>query len=141
MSWPIAAAARALALLVGVALAACAHVKPEPCPSGLKPVTAAEMFFGRNSPAGGTVSDEDWQRFLDREVTPRFLEGFTVTDAYGQWRGAEGAIAREKSKRLLLILSGAPDEGARIAAIREAYKAAFRQDSVLLVESTACAAF
>ncbi len=108
---------------------------------GSSAVTTAELFFGRNIPAGGSVSEEDWRRFLDAEITPRFPQGLTVTDAHGQWRDAEGNITREPSKRLLLVLSGAPDEAAQIAAIRDAYKKTFRQDSVLVIEGKACAAF
>jgi len=132
---------RALTPLLILALAACAHFKTDACAAGLAPVGTAELFFGRNIPADGSVGEEDWRRFLDTEITPRFPEGLTVTDAYGQWRGVKGTITSEPSKRLLLILSGAPDEGARIAAIREAYKKRFRQDSVLLIEGKACAAF
>jgi hypothetical protein len=104
-------------------------------------VRTAELIFGRNIPSGGGVSDKDWQRFVDTEITPRFPEGLTVTSAYGQWRGADGAITREPSMRLFLVLSGAPDEEERLAAIRDAYKARFRQESVLLLEGTACAGF
>ena len=132
---------RSIALLLFFALAACAHFKSDACASGLGPVTTAEIFFGRSIPTGGSVSEEDWRRFLDTEITPRFPEGLTVTDAHGQWRDAEGNITREPSKRLLLVLSGAPDEGAQIAAIKDAYKKTFRQDSVLLIEGKACAGF
>jgi hypothetical protein len=132
---------RAPALLLLATLASCAYFKSQDCAAGLGNVTTVELFFGRNIPSGGSVSDEDWRRFLDREVTPRFPQGLTVTDAYGQWRDADGVIAREPSKRLLLILSGAPEEGARIMAVTDAYKKEFRQDSVLLVQNKACAAF
>src|SRR5690242_10421816 len=57
-----------------------------------------ELYFGRNIPTGGTVSESDWQKFVDEVVTPRFPDGLTVLDADGQWRGKDGSIAREESK-------------------------------------------
>ena len=33
------------------------------------------------------VNEADWRRFLHREVTPRFPDGLSVVDVYGQWQG------------------------------------------------------
>lgn len=118
----------------------CASLLPQSCPSGLKPMTEARLYFGRDIAGGGTVSDADWQGFLDEEVTPRFPDGLTVEDASGQWKG-EGAIVREKSKRLTIVLSGGEGDEAKLGAIRQAYKTRFRQDAVLLVEGRACVSF
>lgn len=111
------------------------------CPEGLKPATTAELVFGRNIGAAPGVSDADWRAFVDSEVTPRFPDGLTVADAAGQWRGVDGVVVAEPSKILLLVLKGDPDERARIAAIRAAYKARFRQEAVLLIERSACVGF
>ena len=37
------------------------------------------VYFGRNRPEGGTVGDDEWNRFLEQVVTPRFPDGYTVT--------------------------------------------------------------
>lgn len=115
--------------------------RPSACPAGLSPVATAELFFGRNIGPSLGVSDDDWRRFVDEEVTPRFPDGLTVIDAAGQWRGADGAIAREPSKVVLLVLSGGADEDRAIEAVRQAYKARFRQESVLLLRRQGCVAF
>ena len=127
----------AFALIV---FAACGCASAQSCPSGLKPMTEVELIFGRDIAGGASVSDADWQDFLDREITPRFPDGLTVEDASGQWKGANG-IVREKSKRLTIIVSDGAAEEAKLAAIREAYKARFRQDAVLQTESQACVSF
>jgi len=131
------------AVALALFLAACATPgqRPASCPPDLSPVTTAELYFGRD--IGGTlgVSEDDWRAFLDAEVTPRFPDGLSVTDVAGQWRGADGVIVREPSKALLLILSGAPGEADRIAAIRAAYRARFHQEAVLLLRRQGCAAF
>ncbi|MDP1738243.1 MAG: DUF3574 domain-containing protein [Caulobacter sp.] len=129
-----------LALLLGGCMSLDVDVA-QLCTGGLKPVTTAELFFGRNIGDAPGVSDADWRAFIDQEVTPRFPDGLTVIDAAGQWRGPGGAVVREPSKVLLVVLSGAPGERDRLDAIRAAYKARFRQDSVMLLERQGCAGF
>lgn len=113
----------------------------EACPIGLKPVTTAEMFFGAEIRGGGEISDADWQAFLASEVTPRFPDGLTTWDADGRWRAPSGAQTHEKSRVLLLVLSGRHSERAKLNALMDAYKAKFHQLSVGLVEHADCAAF
>ena len=50
-----------------------------------KPVTRTELFFGLLKPNGTEVNDAEFQQFLDREVTPRFPDGFTVISGQGQF--------------------------------------------------------
>lgn len=99
----------------------------------------AQLFFGRSIADRGMVSEEEWQRFLDEEVTSRFPAGFSVADVDGQYRNAGGGIARERSKQLLIVGPGGDET--KLNAIRDAYKRRFNQESVLLVESPVCAAF
>ncbi len=127
-------------VLLGAVLAGCASVVPPACPAGLKNMTQAELFFGRDIAGGGRVGDEDWQHFVAQEITPRFPDGFTVQDGAGQWKGAQG-IVQETSKRVTVVLSGAPDEQSRLMAVRESYKRRFHQDSVLVTEERVCAGF
>ena len=129
------------ALLIGVVsfcIAAGASAAAS-CPVGLKSMTEAELFFGRGGAA--VVSNKDWRRFLAEDVTPRFPDGLTVEDGAGQWRNASSAIIREASKHLIIVLPGAPDDAAKLAAIRKAYKRRFRQESVMLMEHEVCGSF
>ena len=116
-----------------LALAGCASVPV--CPADTMPMIRSELFFG------GDPTPERWQAFLDSEITPRSPDGLTIVDAYGQWRGGDGKIARERSKDLLVIASDSPDTARKIAAIRDAYKAQFRQESVLFVQTPVCGGF
>jgi hypothetical protein len=73
---------------------------------------------------GLAAAEGTWRTFLDEEVTPRFPDGFSVLDAYGQWREEAGAnILRERSKVLVIVY---PDTAARRAGI-EAICAAYRK--------------
>jgi hypothetical protein len=121
-------------------LAGCAQWTPVSCRVGLKPMVQAELFFGRAIPGGGQIGDDDWRRFLDEEITPRFPDGLTIQDASGQWKDKNG-IVRERSKRLTLVISGIVDEQAKLEAIRTAYKNRFHQEAVLLLENKVCGAF
>ncbi len=132
------------AIAATLLLAGCVSVDVDAslaCDGDLKSVTTAELFFGRNIGDAPGVSDADWQAFVDQEVTPRFPDGLTITDAAGQWRGPGGVVVREPSKVLLVVLSGAPGEQEKLDAIRAAYKARFRQDAVMLVERRGCVGF
>lgn len=111
----------------------------ESCPAGLSTMTEVELYFGRSLSSGEEVSDADWQRFVDEEITPRFPDGLSIENAYGQWKGASGII-RERSKHLTIIILG-KSSADPFAAIRAAYKARFHQESVLLLETPGCGSF
>ena len=137
--------ARLVALLLPALLPGCITTAA-PCPGGMQAQVRAELVFGRSLKTGGTVSDAAWRRFAAEEITPRFPEGFTVLDGRGQWRGpqargARGRIVREPSKVLLVAMPDDPERRARLAAIAEAYKRAFGQDSVLTLATPSCVSF
>ena len=95
-----------------------------------------ELYFGRNKPTGGTVSVEEWQRFVDEFVTARFPDGLTILEANGQWRGRDGIIAREESTVIVLLYSRKDRKAAdiKIEEIRAEYKRRFDQESVLRLD-------
>jgi hypothetical protein len=100
---------------------------------GAEPWLRTELFFGTARPDGTTVSDAEWERFLDTEITPRFPEGLTVLSGAGQWQGDDAAIVEERSKIVILLYPrAAMDEShTEIEEIRAAYERAFQQESVL----------
>jgi hypothetical protein len=107
------------------------------CPARLDSMVSAELLFG-----SGHVTNAAWKDFLDREITPRFPDGLTVFEASGQWRDpARGAVARERSKVVLIVFRGDPQDQDRLNAIAEAYKRRFNQRSVGIVIKPACASF
>jgi hypothetical protein len=96
------------------------------------------LYFGRNRPTGGTVSDAEWQAFLTEVVTPRFPAGLTVVTATGQWRGQTGAVEREQAEVLTLFHTG--DRAARRAVeeVMAEYKRRFQQEAVLRERTPTC---
>lgn len=109
-----------------------------------RPATAAgwvrsELYFGVGEEQGAgarvqanTITDTQWRAFLDKEVTPRFPDGLTVFDAYGQWlfRG-DAEPNRLRTKVLVVLHEDTPQRRADIEAIRLAWKTLTKHQSVL----------
>jgi hypothetical protein len=132
----------AAAILLTVAGALGAGAQTPACHAGQMPREVAELLFGRKIGDRLGVSAAQWGRFVDREISPRFPDGLTVFDARGQWRdSARKTIVHEPSKVVEIVLPGKPDDGDRLAAIAQAYKSAFRQQSVGIVIRGACVSF
>lgn len=133
---------RSAALAAIALLAGCAGAAP-PCPPGTEAATVAEAYFGRNVQGRAPVSEAEWRAFLADTVTPAFPDGLTALDGLGQWRGRDGRIGQEASKVLVVVLPGQDAATARdrMRPVEEAWKARFRQQSVLTLYRRACAGF
>ncbi len=147
---------RALALAAALGCAAPSSApRPAPAPASTPaPVATAArcepgdsalvrdvIYFGRNRPDGGVVSDAEWRGYLDSVVTPRFPDGLTVVEAHGQWRGRGGAVEREQAEVLTLFH---PDDAVSRHAVDEMaaeYKRRFGQEAVLRERVAACTRF
>ncbi|MFL5269676.1 MAG: DUF3574 domain-containing protein [Stellaceae bacterium] len=102
----------------------------------------AELFFGRGISGREPLTDAEWAEFAARTVTPNFPEGFTVFDGEGQWRDTQtDHIARDRTKVLLIAAKPELDLARRLAAVIEAYKTQFHQQSVGVITRDSCAAF
>jgi hypothetical protein len=124
------------------ALSGCAALGAPGCGPDGQPEMVAELVFGRNIGDSLGVSEADWNRFLDEEVTPRFPGGLTVMSANGQWRDTErGNVVQEPSKVLVLVLGDEVKDKPRVAEIAAAYKQRFKQQSVLTMLRPACVSF
>lgn len=111
------------------------------CGTGDSALERDELYFGRNRKGGPEVSEEEWRGFLERVVTPRFPAGFTVWEARGQWRGADGAVEEEKSKVLAVFHPPDPASRGAVDSIVAAYRSEFRQEAVLRARTPACVGF
>jgi Protein of unknown function (DUF3574) len=129
--------------IVVLTLSGCGHFGPKPkaCPDGMQEMWQAQLLFGRN--IGGTlgVSDDDWRRFVDQVIAPRFPAGFTISDASGVWRGANGMPVHEPSKVLMVAAPAGPETRAQLDAIAAAYRTRFHQEAVGIVVRPVCAVF
>jgi len=104
----------------------------------------SELYFGVGDEANASkrIDEAQWRGFLDREVTPRFPDGLTVFDAYGQWLFRGRAAPERLASRVIVILhEGSAGRDADIEAIRLAWKAETGHQSVLWVKQAAFVSF
>jgi hypothetical protein len=95
-----------------------------------------DLYFGSGKPDGGEVTEQEFKQFLDDVVTPRFPDGLTLLTGFGQYRNQAGTIVQERSMLLILLYPKRNNAtNAKIEEIREAYKSAFQQESVLRVDT------
>jgi hypothetical protein len=127
--------------ILALTLAGCASVEPSACPVGQERLKTAQLFFGQNIGGKPGVSDADFRKFVDIELTPRFPDGLTILDGGGQWRGSENQLIREASKVVVIVLPAKGSTTDRLEAARAAYKQRFQQESVLLVTQASCVSF
>jgi hypothetical protein len=95
-----------------------------------------KLYFGLGpaDDASKGVSESAWRAFLDKEVTPRFPDGLSVVDVYGQWQGAkEPAPERLRSKMLIVDYPDTQANRDKVDAVRAAWKKMTGDQSVLLV--------
>ena len=141
----------ALLAAAAVLLAACANPAPGAAPAaapaaatpsaapavGLpadcQPYERTELFFGTGRAGKAPVSDQEFDAFLDAEITPRFPDGLTMLTGLGQWRGSDGKLTKERSAVVILLYPkpSAADSGTKIEEIRHLYEQKFNQESVL----------
>jgi hypothetical protein len=103
-----------------------------------------ELYFSVGSIDGkdGAVSPTRWREFLDQEVTSRFPDGFSVLDAYGQWRDKGAKEPERLSTKVIVILhENSAKNAGNIEAIRLAYKRVTGDLSVLRLSQPAEVSF
>jgi hypothetical protein len=111
------------------------------CATGDTVLVRETLYFGRNRPGGGTVSEAEWRSFLAEVVTPRFPLGLTVQEATGQWKGANGSVEQERSE---IVTVFHPDDDAARRSVHDIaleYKRRFQQEAVLRERIPTCARF
>ena len=126
-------------IALALSLAGCASVEAPPtCPAGQERLRTAQLFFGQKIDGKPGVSDADFRKFVDDELTPRFPDGLTVLNGGGKWHGSESQMIRAASKVVVIVLPAKGDANARINAVLDAYRQRFQQEAVLRVTQPSC---
>ena len=81
------------------------------------------------------VTEDEWNRFVDDYISPKFNEGFTVVDTRGQWTDVDSKIMKENSKLIIIVYKHSREMDASISYVINNYKRLFQQGSVLKVTS------
>ncbi len=146
------------ALLFAALTTGCAHPRSASSSSTTAPTLSGDpahpgqtktwvdtrLYFGlglAGVPEQG-VSEAQWRDFLDKEVTPRFPDGLSVVDVYGQWQGkTQTNPERLRSKMLIIDYPDTQQNRDKIEAIRAAWKQRTGDQSVLRVTEPADVSF
>jgi hypothetical protein len=132
----------AAALMLSLLPSASAEERLTRPTTGAEVWVRTELYFGTNKSNGSVVSDADFATFVDAEVTKRFPDGLTLLTGYGQFRNSNGMLIRERSHVLILLYPPQMRDASRkIQEIRELYKDAHGQESVLRVDSFSFVSF
>jgi hypothetical protein len=125
------------ALVLSLSVASCASTQYSNCNRGENRAVLDTLYFG-TAKSQGVVAADEWTRFLEEIVTPRFPRGLTVLQGLGQWRGTGGSITRESTYILQLVHADDTSSEKSVAEIVAAYKTAYQQEAVLRVRTNAC---
>lgn len=99
------------------------------------------LYFGLDRINKPAVTEGECTSFLNREVTPFFPIGLTVTHGRGQYKAGSGTLYDEDTKVLEIIYEHTSETDQRIETIRTLFKEQYDQESVLRVDSMAVAAW
>mgnify|MGYP001255764974 CR=1 FL=1 len=83
-----------------------------------------QLFLGRNIRNAGKISKAMMSEFIHQEVATRF-DAFTITEGIGFWKGEQENVT---------ILTFITEEAHKVSEIADAFKVAFRQETVLMTE-------
>jgi hypothetical protein len=103
-----------------------------------------KLYFGLGpaDQADKGISEAEWRTFLDREVSPRFPDGLSVLDVYGQWQGKNQTTPeRLRTKMLIIDYPDTAENRAKVDAIRAAWKQKTGDQSVMRVTEPADVSF
>ncbi len=93
------------------------------------------FYFGMNKPTGGAVTEQEFNQFLQQEISSRFPKGLTLFETKGQWQDANGTVERENSRVVEIVCDDTPENRDKVAAIAAKYKVLFTQEAVMVIKS------
>lgn len=130
-----------LLLLLGLGIAQ-SHSAELTRPAAAEIWNRTELYFGSAKPDGSVITEAEFAEFVNSEITPRFPDGLTLLTGYGQFKNATGEIIRETSRILILLYPlRMPEANRKVEEIRDLFKKAFYQESVLRVDSYSVVSF
>lgn len=127
-------------LLLLPLLLSCGVSRTSVLPSGLT-MMRSELYFGLSKRSGGVVAEQEWARFVDTAITPRFPDGLSIVDAAGQYRMSSGALQKERTKIVLIVHPASPALDSSLVAICRSYARSFDQESVMKVSGVCVVEF
>jgi hypothetical protein len=96
-----------------------------------------ELYFGRDMPGKGEVSDIAFAKFVSEVMSREFPEGLTLFDAFGQYEYKDGAILRQATKVMVVFHDDSVTESSSIDRVIAEYRKRFAGAKVMRSASQA----
>lgn len=101
----------------------------------------SDIYLGLSKPDGSSISEQDFNRFKDAIILPRFKSGLSIAHIDGVWKSQDGHVVNESTRLVIIIYNDNSEDKNKIKEIAENYKKMFQQDSVLVVTKSAAINF
>jgi predicted small secreted protein len=102
----------------------------------------SDLYFGRDIPDGGQVSEQQWKTFSDSVISHYFPEGYTEWNAEGRWKDTQTKkTITEPTKVVTFFGKSGKQRDAALDSIAQQYLRRFRQQSVLRTDSKSSVRF
>lgn len=96
-----------------------------------------EVYFDREIPGQGEVSDIAFAKFVSEVVSRELPEGLTLFNAYGQYEERAGEILKQETKVLVVFHEDSVTESSSIDRIIAEYRKRFEGAKVMRSASSA----
>lgn len=94
-----------------------------------------DLYFGFSKPAGDTISQHEWQNFMQTHISRVFVQGFTVIPAQGKWLDdSTHILISEPSALVIAVHKKDKALHKQIDSLTATYKVLFQQQAVLRVD-------
>jgi hypothetical protein len=125
------------ALALGTLLLLLALPLLAPTRAGAAEAIETTLYFGLRTDDGGGVSEQAWTKFLAEVITPRFPDGLTVLEAYGQSdrHEADGGVTGQLTRVLIVVHPASPEATAAVAEIKAEWHRRFPGAGLFHTES------
>lgn len=129
----------AFAGVVVTLLLGCMPSPAPECPQGYEHGFEYQLFFGLADRHGNTVSDAEWQAFMEDTVIEYFPAGSSVVEVAGHWSDRSGLPQDERTMKVHGLMGPTGGDGwERVEAIAEEYERRFNQDPVFRIVNEVC---
>jgi hypothetical protein len=100
------------------------------------------LYFGQSKPNGSMVSEEEWNKFKENEISRVFKEGSTIINTTGNWYDPESRkLISEPTYVVIYYYKKSALTSKQIDSLRNTYKNLFQQQSILRVDKKVIARF
>jgi hypothetical protein len=101
-----------------------------------------QLYFGQSKPGGSMVTEQEWNNFKKTQISRVFKEGSTIISSTGYWYDPENhQLVSEPTYLVIYFYKRSANTSKQIDSLRNIYKKAFQQQSILRIDRKVKARF